>query len=816
MLDTATMAPADRPQRAAGRRPRAAPLPALSVIRSLRSSAVALAVLMLLPAPAADAQQAVRFVTPQVFPTGGVPADIAIDDFNGDTHLDVVVTNYDQATITVLLGDGAGNFETLPDMEAVLSPTQLAVGHFDADPALDLVVSETESDTITFLHGNGDGTFGPPVQQNSGHDSQGLAAAHMNADDKLDLVVTLAGATSMEAFGHVDVLLGNGDGTFVYDMDGGRNLSAGSFGVGVADFDGDTKLDVVATALDDRLFLLRGDGEGAIGRADPFPTGAGPFDLAIGDLTGDRLPDVLTADGDASTVSLLRNDGAGGFAGPVAFPVGAGPRQVHAAHLDAGDTLDALTANSAGDVSVMLGDGAGGFSPARNFAAPQIAYAAAAADVSGDGVADLLAAVQTDGQGAVLLMRGRPGGYEATEALLSGRQIQDVVQADLDGDGLPDLVASSRQFGLVRLAARSAGGFSAPQTLTDRTDVGTLAVADLNADGRVDVLAVSRDNPDVLVLLAQSDGGFAAPAPFEIAGPANSLAVADFDADGHLDIGASSSAPAALSVLFGNGDGTFPPRTVVALGAAPARLASGQFDGVAGADLTVSSLSSNDIALLFGRSDRSFDQSRSIAAGFPVLALHSADFDGDHADDVAAGAARGSITVFYGDGAGVFTPGQEMTLGQIPIDVGARDVTGDGRPDLLVVDQTANALRVAPYNVDRRFGEPVRLSVGMNPVALAAGDFDGDGAYDLVGAGRSAYVLTNANVGAQRGDGNGDGVLSAADLTVTASALAARRISRVEDVERDLPGATAGVDIDGDGAVDARDLGLTLARLFGA
>src|SRR6185369_13160095 len=189
---------------------------------------------------------------------------------------------------------------------------------------------------------NGDGTFKEPVHQPCGHDSQGVATAFMDADDKLDLVVSL----SAEGGGHVDVLHGNGDGTFVYDADGGRNLSAGSFGVAVADMDSDTKTDVVATAVDDHVFILLGDGAGGLSRANPFTTGAGPFGVALADFDGDMKPDVVTADGNASTMSLLRNDGAGGLEAAASFPVGSGPARVTAVDLDSDGNMDAITADT--------------------------------------------------------------------------------------------------------------------------------------------------------------------------------------------------------------------------------------------------------------------------------------------------------------------------------------------------------------------------------------------------------------------------------------------------------------------------------------
>jgi hypothetical protein len=777
------------------------------VIRSRSLRLPAAAVLALLLAAHAHAQQTPRFHSSRLYPIGGVPADMALVDLNGDSRLDVVATNFNQGTISVLLGTANG-FEPLADMPAATSPTQIATGLFDEDTFLDLVISETEADTVTFMHGNGDGTFADPELRRSGHDSQGLAAAHMNGDDNLDLVVSLAA----EGGGHVDIMLGNGDGTFVYDEDGGRNLSAGSFGVGVVDLNGDGPLDVVATTFDDKAFVLLGDGAGGLGRADPFPTGAGPFGIATADFTGDSRPDVITADGEAGTVSLLRNDGEGGLAAPVAFQAGFGPVKVVAADVNGDGDPDVLTANTgSGDVSVLHGDGDGGFGAARHFAAPPHAFAVRAADVNGDEAVDLLAVVE----GALVVMLARPGGYEAIESVLPGPQVTDIEQADLNGDGLPDLVASSRRVGVgvVSLLAQASGGFAPPQTVTDNTDAGTLALADLNADQRPDVVALSRNNPDVLVLLAQSTGGFGASRAFEIAGPASSIAVADFDGDSRTDLAAASISPAAVSVLFGNGDGTFQPRVVVELAAAPAHLTVGEFDATPGPDLAASSLIRSEIALLLARPGRTFEQ-RTVATPAAVLALHSADFDGDGADDIAAAAARSTARVFYGDGTGGFTPGPNQSLGTVPIALGARDITGDGRPDLLFADQAGSMVGVARYAGDRVFDAAIRVPVGQSPVAIASADFNGDGAYDLVGAGNSTAILSNAGVGVRRGDGNGDTALSVADVSVVAGALAARPAARIEDVQRDTPGVSAGADVNGDGSVDASDLRGCVSRLF--
>src|SRR4029453_7391920 len=116
------------------------------------------------------------------------------------------------------------------------------------------------------------------------------------------------------------------------------------------------------------------------------------------------------------------------------------------------------------------------------------------------------------------------------------------------------------------------------------------------------------------------------------------------------------------------------------------------------------------------------------------------------------------VQVWYGDGSGGSRRGGSQSTGTLPIVLAARDVTGDGRPDLLFADQAGSMVGVAPYAGSRTFGAAVRFQVGQSPVALAVADFNADGAYDLVGAGNTTAILTNAVAGARRGDGNGDTV----------------------------------------------------------
>ena len=83
------------------------------------------ALLALLLAAHAHAQQEAHFFAPRLYPIGGIPADMALVDLNGDTRLDVVATNFNQGTISVLLATENGEFESLPDALAASSPIRI-------------------------------------------------------------------------------------------------------------------------------------------------------------------------------------------------------------------------------------------------------------------------------------------------------------------------------------------------------------------------------------------------------------------------------------------------------------------------------------------------------------------------------------------------------------------------------------------------------------------------------------------------------------------------------------------------------------------
>src|SRR5262249_39147305 len=90
----------------------------------------------------------------------------------------------------------------------------------------------------------------------------------------------------------------------------------------VADVDGDRLPDlVVANLLDSTVSVLPGNGDGTFGPAETFAVGRQPAAVVVADVNGDGRPDIVTADYGDGTVSVLAGEG-GTFQPRQTYPVG--------------------------------------------------------------------------------------------------------------------------------------------------------------------------------------------------------------------------------------------------------------------------------------------------------------------------------------------------------------------------------------------------------------------------------------------------------------------------------------------------------------
>jgi subtilisin family serine protease len=219
---------------------------------------------------------------------GGNPRSVALADLNGDNHLDIVTANSDANTVTVLLNKGDGTFNSQLNYTVGFGPYSVAVGDVNGDGKPDIVTANYFGSNVTILRGNGDGTFGNRTDLPAGGGPRSVALADLNGDGKLDIV------TANYAAYTVSVLLNKGDGTFNAHTDYAVDTTPERVVVG--DLNGDGKPDIV-TGNGDSFFgsctVLLGNGDGTFGHRSDLPSPSASYGVALADVNGDGSLDLI-------------------------------------------------------------------------------------------------------------------------------------------------------------------------------------------------------------------------------------------------------------------------------------------------------------------------------------------------------------------------------------------------------------------------------------------------------------------------------------------------------------------------------------------
>ncbi|WP_167376145.1 FG-GAP repeat domain-containing protein, partial [Methylobacterium tarhaniae] len=241
------------------------------------------------------------FQTKVDLPVGDNPSAVTAIDVTGDGKRDLLVVNQDGDTVSVLLGNGNGTFKANNDFRTGAYPTTLAAADLNGDGKVDLVTTNTDDGdgtTVSVLLGNGDGTFQTRVDFAVGAAPRSVTAMDVNGDGTRDLVVANRRDDS------VSVLLGNGDGTFQAKADFAVGKRPGA--VVAVDIDQDGKLDLVtANRSSNDISVLLGNGDGTFQAAASYMAGQTPYALTVLDLNADGRPDLLASNTGDSGVTVL-------------------------------------------------------------------------------------------------------------------------------------------------------------------------------------------------------------------------------------------------------------------------------------------------------------------------------------------------------------------------------------------------------------------------------------------------------------------------------------------------------------------------------
>lgn len=681
------------------------------------------------------------FEAGKAIPVNGFVGATTSADFNNDGKKDVVVaTGSNPATLGIYLGDANGNFTQASNVSVPRFINWISAADFNADGKLDVLISHRSGSTtngVTLLSGDGSGQLTLVRTILTGGEPGGNVTGDFNQDDKMDFAVPVADTNRV----------------LIYHGDNGGNFSAPvEYLVGTtpnsikaADFNADGRVDlVVANSGAGYVSVLLGKSSGGFEQSYGVPSE--PTLTAASVATGD-----VNNDGKADVIVNARGSSFTG--GP--FPTGA---------------------------SILLGNGAGGFTRLPFIGFDWGANTLWTADVSGDGKLDLVG-FSTSGVATVKL--GGGDGTFGPDILhgTAGGTVSWLVVDDFNYDDKPDLLESSSGFSELHLFNGTGDGkFGAP-TVEIGGRPNSVTTADFNGDGKPDVAASNYDLSNISVMLNNSAGGLSPTYTISIPQQPISVFSGDFNRDGKLDVGTINFAPSngsgGVSIAINNGNGFNPSFTYYNGG-------PGAFDGLrfmrsaVVADVTgdgildiVTSVSDGRgyVSIQRGNNDGSFGWIGGIPIGtssnsYPPYGIGVGDLNLDGNVDIV-GSAIASAAVFLGTGNSsgnsftgpTFFP---ITNNAPEAELVIADFNHDNIPDIAMTSNTPNfqsgfvpKLHVALGNGSGGFHPSTTYTTGSGTASIATGDFNNDSHLDLAVAHSYRASGSHNRVGVMFGDGTG-------------------------------------------------------------
>jgi hypothetical protein len=624
------------------------------------------------------------------YPVGSDPEGIVPGDFNRDGRPDLAVGNAGDGTVSILLGSHDGTFQ--PPVTYPVGPNPLiAGGDFNGDGCLDLAVSSDSGASV--LLGNGDGTFLWHDSHQAFEGPISMVSGDFNGDGHLDLTTSVGGGIAL--------VLGNGDGTFQPPIGSGTVTAGSPSSVATGDFNGDGRLDMAVSDLDGSVQVLLGNGDGTFPQINDqvrLQEGQQGWAIVSGDFNDDGRLD-LAVSSVGGKVSVLLGNGDGTFQLPVSYAVGFEPYSMVAGDFNGDGNLDLAAASAASGfstsgcpVSILLGNGDGTFRPQISCPVPVSLKSIVAGDFDGDGHIDL--AVFSDGN-------------------ITSGSVVVVLRGDGDGTFHPQVPYRS-------------GPYSA------FAEFNSISAGDFNGDGYLDLAALNTDSNTLSVLLGNGDDTFKPPRTFKVGSRPVSIVSGDFNDDGHLDLATLNGGDDTASVLLGDGDGTFRPQVTYRVGPGYSGfqlIVTGDVNGDGRLDLAVED--SGTRTVLMGRGDGTFAPSEDLATSSHATPV-AADVQNDGAEDMLLIDESGQILYRSANPIqpGTFEPPVVIHPGSPSRDIAWVSSTNQG-PVLASVDALDDAVSLYGWR-EGRFLPLGSISTGRLPARVITADLNQDGRTDLI------------------------------------------------------------------------------------
>ena len=448
------------------------------------------------------------------FTAGGAPRSIVAADFNRDGKADLASASDINTNLFVMLGDGLGGFPTSNTITMARTTSDMATGDFNGDGNLDLALSSNNSSGVTVIFGDGAGGFPTSTVVIVGVNQGGIRAGDFNDDGKLDFITTGAAVTNQ-----IFVALGNGSGGFSPAPGSPMQLDFSPSSIfAVGDFNEDGRLDAATRRTSpSQIIVMYGNGTGALTAGTPISVAANAAGAFTADFNLDGNLDLAVPHSDDS-LTLLFGDGSGGFTPAPGSPI-SGAAASTTADFN-GDGIPDLASPS----RVGFGNGSGGFTILNGLNTGSNRFNVAVADLNGDGKSDL--AVVNYGPNKVVVVFNNCAPQITAAAPIERQQGSPVANAQIATVGDQETAAGN----LTVTATSVPSGL----TVTNIVNTGGVITADVAANCAITPGAKT-------VVLRVSDGVLTTTANLTVNVTANTAPSLTYPASANITVGGSTT-----------------------------------------------------------------------------------------------------------------------------------------------------------------------------------------------------------------------------------------------------------------------------------
>jgi len=454
--------------------------------------------------------------------SNGTATDISAVDFDGDTDLDILASVQNDNVVEVLINNGSGSFSAGTPISTLSSPLPIAAGLLDNDTIGDFVVASQTNNELLIQYGNGDGTAQTASLLNNGAPEPVLALGDLNNDNIIDAATVIAGASAYV----VALLPSNGDLNQATILFPGAASNFTYQEIAIKQLNQVDNIfanrDIITLQRDvggDQLELMFNTGGAVFTNPVQYPltsSGDTARHMAFGDFNGDGFNDIaISFAAPDNYVRIYLNNGAetSSFIEQAPLTAGIAPDGIAAADLNNDEILDLVVSHSGtSGVEIFLGNSDGSFANGiqQDFGGSnETTGRLAIRDFNNDGIVDV--AVSQSGGDNIFVAPGAGDGSLNVGALLTFSAASspvDVRAADMNGDGIADLVVSNNnQRFSVLTGTNDAGAFNLARQFFISSPITSTEIVDLDHDGDKEIFGINSNTGDLILVfnrLAQS------------------------------------------------------------------------------------------------------------------------------------------------------------------------------------------------------------------------------------------------------------------------------------------------------------------------